>query len=223
VTTISIMGDSISTYFGMNPEGYSVFYDEFNLFRNYMTSVEDTWWAKVLKYLDAEICVNNSYSGSRVSGLAFPSASSDERTSFLHTGDKRPDIILIYIGFNDFGYGVPLTSDKADSHESFYESYRDMLNKIKNNYPESRIVCATLLRGCLMRDPKWEFPETWQGIPFAEYNNMIKKAASEMKIELADLCAYEKRYATKDGTHPTKEGHATIAELWIKYLSENVQ
>lgn len=218
---VSIMGDSISTYMGMNPEGYSVFYDEFNLMRNYMTSVEDTWWAKVNKYLDAEICVNNSYSGSRVSGQAFPSAVSDERTSFLHTDDSNPDIILIYIGFNDFGYGVPLTGEGANEHLTFFESYRDMLSKIKNNYPDSRIICSTLLRGYLRRDPGWQFPEMWQGIPFAEYNNAIKKAAKEVGIELADLEAYGKKYATKDGTHPTKEGHETIAKVWIKYLSEN--
>ena len=55
---VSIMGDSISTFSGFNPEGYSVFYDEYNSHRNSMTSVYDTWWAKVNQFLHAYICVN---------------------------------------------------------------------------------------------------------------------------------------------------------------------
>lgn len=95
---ISIMGDSISTFYGFNPEGYSVFYDEYNAERNSLTSVNDTWWVKVSRFFRAHISVNNSYSGSTVYDTEFPSASSPERTSYLHRKHKYPDIILIYIG-----------------------------------------------------------------------------------------------------------------------------
>ena len=33
---------------------------------------------------------------------------------------------------------------------------------------------------------------------------------------LADVGAYESRYESLDGSHPTAEGHRTIAEAWIK-------
>ena len=68
VKFVSILGDSISTYSGYNPIGYKVFYDEYNSLRNDMTSVYDTWWAKVNQFINAYICVNNSYSGSKVAG-----------------------------------------------------------------------------------------------------------------------------------------------------------
>ena len=114
---VSIMGDSISTYEGYNPEGFSVFYDTDMQNRNGLTSVYDTWWAKVNQALHAFLCVNNSYSGSRVTGKNFPSGSSDKRIRFLSSAKHRPDMILVYLGCNDFGYGVPV------SRKAVYELY----------------------------------------------------------------------------------------------------
>ena len=41
---ISIPRDSISTYVGYNPYGYSVYYKDDRLYDNDITSVDDTWW-----------------------------------------------------------------------------------------------------------------------------------------------------------------------------------
>lgn len=64
---------------------------------------------KVNQFINAYICVNNSYSGSKVTGEKFPSGNCDQRTSNLHTEQYTPDMILIYLGFNDFGNGVHIT------------------------------------------------------------------------------------------------------------------
>ena len=106
---VSFLGDSISTYSGFNPEGYAVFYDAEMQKRNGLNSVYDTWWAKVNQELRAYLCVNNSYSGSRVSGTDFPAGCCSERIMHLHTPKYKPNLILIYLGFNDFGYGVPIS------------------------------------------------------------------------------------------------------------------
>lgn len=100
---ISILGDSISTYMGYNPYGYAVYYKDDCLYDNDITSVNDTWWKKVIDVLGGELCVNNSYSGSCVSGVFESSASSRARCSNLH-GESNPDIIIIYIGTNDRGF-----------------------------------------------------------------------------------------------------------------------
>ena len=215
---VSIMGDSISTYKGFNPQGYSVFYDDSNSFRNGMASVHDTWWAKVIQFLHAYICVNNSFSGSTVNGENFPSANCDERTSLLHTDLYRPDWILIYIGFNDFGNGIKITSNQSDG-AAFFESYCNMLRKIKKNYPQSRIVCGTLMEGFLRDYGSWVFPHKLAGISIYEYNAAIKIAAKLSGVELADLASLNLRYETLDGTHPTKAGHDTIAQAWIRCLN----
>lgn len=214
---VSIMGDSISTYKGFQPQGYSVFYDDSNLFRNGMTSVYDTWWAKVNQFLQAWLCVNNSFSGSRVTGGCFPSADCDERTALLHTDLCSPDWILIYMGFNDFGNGIPITSDRSDS-PSFFASYYNMLMKIRKHYPRSRIVCGTLMEASLRDYDSWKFPQKWAGISICEYNAAIKIAAQLSGAAVADLASLHMRYETLDGTHPTKAGHDTMAQAWIRCL-----
>lgn len=104
---ISIMGDSISTFEGSNPQGYRVFYEGYKARINEMDAVTKTWWYQVIDSLNGELCVNNSYSGSRVSGLQFPASYSERRICELRD-ITTPDHILAYIGFNDFGYHVPI-------------------------------------------------------------------------------------------------------------------
>lgn len=219
---VSIIGDSISTYEGFNPHGYSVFYDNINQQLNGVTSVSDTWWAKVNQYLNADLCVNNSYSGSRVSGNGFPSANCQQRLMNLHTPSAYPDIILIYIGFNDFGNGIKIKKSgfRENYCDSFYDSYLHMIKSIKCNYPKATIICATLLKGYFKDDIKWHFPENFGGVPFDDYNDAIRKAAKKEKIRLADIAKSDARYETLDGTHPTNNGHLTIAEEWISCLKE---
>ena len=219
---VSIVGDSISTYERFNPPGYSVFYNYSNQQLNGVTSVSDTWWAQVNRFLNAELCVNNSYSGSRVSGNGFPSANCPQRLMFLHTQEAEPDIILIYIGFNDFGNGIKIKNSgfREKYCESFYDSYLYMIRSIKSNYPKATIVCSTLLKGYFKDNIKWHFPENFGGVPFDDYNDAIRKAAKKEKILLADIAKSDVRYETLDGTHPTKNGHRTIAEEWISCLKE---
>ena len=63
------------------------------------------------------------YSGRLVSGKFVPAGCSVERCGALHETDK-PNVILIYLGTNDCGYGA----------------YRIMIQRTKCNYPNSKIV-----------------------------------------------------------------------------------
>ena len=71
---VSILGDSISTFEGCNTKGYSIYYDEYHKEINGIKGVEDMWWHKVITHLGAQLCTNNSYSGSLVTGDKFPAA-----------------------------------------------------------------------------------------------------------------------------------------------------
>lgn len=208
---VSVLGDSISTYEGYIPKNYKVYYDEERQKRNGLTSVYDTWWAKVNQYLKAYLCVNNSYSGSKVSG-AFPGAESVERTSSLHKIAYYPDAILVYMGTNDFGFGVPV--------EVFEKAYQKMICQLRTNYPSARILCATIARSYMQGNEKWEYPEMYGGTALEEYNQAIRKVVKARKdIELMDLPNVGIRYETLDGTHPTRRGHAELAQMWISCLN----
>ena len=213
---VSILGDSISTYEGFNPPHYSVFYESENLRKNWMRSVYDTWWAKVNQYLHACICVSNAYSGSRVTGKRFPSASCMERTQNLHSSVGKPDIVLIYIGFNDFADGTPIWANGGE--DAFENAYRLMLQNIKRGYPESVIICGTLMQTYIADMPHWHFPEKWSGVSFSSYNEAIRRSALYENCLIADLAATGNKYQTLDGTHPTRNGHAEIAETWIRCI-----
>ena len=220
---VSILGDSISTFADFNPSGYSVFYDADMQQINGLSSVYDTWWAKVNQSMHAYLCVNNSYSGSRVTGGGFPAASSIERVSHLRTAEYSPDIILVYIGFNDFGNGVSIRKNKFKfkTDLSFFEdAYAIMIDRIKERYPKAKVVCGTLLRTKIRNKKTWIFPEMYSGVQFEDYNNAIRRITKSKLVYLADIGSLDIRYETLDGSHPTKEGHQTIANAWIECLTK---
>lgn len=220
---VSILGDSISTYDGYNPKGYAVYYDEEVQMINGLRSVYDTWWAKVNQSLSAYLCVNNSYSGSEVSGLEFPAGCCLERVMNLRTKEYTPDLILIYIGFNDFGYGepiryAPLSNDGRTNLLYFEDAYHQMLTGLRYFYPKTKIICATLMRTVLRQDCKWHFPDHISGTSIDDYNDAIRRAATNCHVSLADLAKRDRRYETLDGTHPTAKGHQAVADEWIACL-----
>lgn len=230
---VSILGDSISTYSGFNPPGYAVFYDEDMQKRNGLNSVYDTWWAKVIQELHGHLCINNSYSGSRVSGIEFPAGCSHERIMHLHNSKCLPDLILIYMGFNDFGYGVPLrcaplSNEGKTNLNHFEDAYHQMLTGLRFYYPNAKIICATLMRTTLNQNRLWHFPDKLGGRHIEEYNAAIRRAANNCNVGVADLTKRhlnfrgfnicDHRYETVDGTHPTANGHQAIADEWIKSL-----
>ena len=209
---ISIIGDSISTYEGYNPPGYAVYYKEDIVYDNEIESVNDTWWKKVIDGLCGELCVNNSYSGSLVSGIYDSSACSAVRCSSMH-GEISPDIILIYIGTNDRGYNIEIGLDAPYDIKKFYGVYRTMLKQLKSNYPSAKIVCGTLLWGKLKG-----FADQIVKAD-SQYNEAIKLAVNVEGCLLADLALFDERYETLDYCHPTKSGHELMAKLWLKCLN----
>lgn len=212
---ISILGDSISTYEGYQPYEYSVYYRDDRLYENGLESVNDTWWMQVIAAMGGELDVNASFSGSTVAGRFFPAACSDERCSALGA-DEAPDLILIYMGANDRGLSVPVEMEKPTDTNSFYGAYRRMLQKLKKNYPSAKIVCATLPMGCLETENKAEFDRFQR--EDATYNKAIAKAVAAEECILADIAAFGERYETLDYCHPTRDGHKTLAALWLRAL-----
>ncbi|MDE6441378.1 MAG: hypothetical protein K2L12_01320 [Clostridia bacterium] len=217
---ISVLGDSISTYKGYNPSGYSVYYKDDKLYDNEIESVNDTWWKQVIDGLGGELCVNNSYSGSLVSGKFDTSACSETRCSALHC-ETSPDIILVYMGTNDRGFDRGIGLDEPENIQKFYGAYRTMLRRIKNNYPSAKIICATLLIGYL-KDRMNLYYDRFM-IEDSRYNDAIRLAVKEESCLLADIALSGERYETLDYCHPTKNGHREIANLWLEKLGEIIK
>lgn len=223
----SILGDSISTLDGYNPKGYKVFYAGENCVRSGVTAQKDTWWDKVIDFFGGELLVNNSWSGSRVTKLPereqlFPSGCSDERTSSLHINDVNPDVIIVYLGTNDWASGVKTGNETRllgiDENEYFDTAYNTMLKKLKNRYPESEIWCCTLSETYISKNPDFEFPHKHAGTHIEEYNEIIRETVWDNRCRLIDLYDFMMAYDSIDGSHPTQSGMNTIATMMIRSM-----
>ena len=222
---ISIFGDSISTYEGFNPDGYSVYYDETINRVNGLNSVEDTWWARVIKACSGQLCVNGSYSGSMVTGLFFPAGASEKRCCALNTETSDPDMILVYMGFNDLACGVLIkhrVPSSTPDPKAFFDAYGIMLDRLKTNYPNAEIVCGTIARPGLKSGDINYYRSRIDKI-FDEYNGAIKEVCGEKNCRVADIAANGFDYETLDGSHPTALGHLELARAWGKCLGREIE
>lgn len=210
---ISILGDSLSTFYSCSLPNYSVFYTVENAMKNGLSGIADTWWYHVITMLGGELLVNGAYSGSSVSGTKFPSANCYERIKALQS-DNIPDCIIVYMGNNDYGLNRFIYSEKNDLN-CFYPAYITMLCRLQKIYPHARIICGTLMKPYITLHPNWHMPKSNKiGIAFDEYNQAIRKASAEFHVELADLAGTGIIYDTLDTCHGTNKGHREIAEAW---------
>ena len=221
----SVLGDSISTLHGYNPEGYHVFYTEGKCAEAGIKTADDTWWGKVIKHFGGELLINNSFSGSWVSKMPdrdelYYSGCSDERTAGLHKGDIHPDIIIVYLGTNDWYFGAS-TEYKGDIQilrdQSFSYAYNTMLSKLKLNYPTAEIWCCTLSISDASGLPGG-FPFERRGVHINEYCDIIRKTAFNNDCKVADIFSYLVPYETVDAYHPSAKGMDLLAKLIIKEI-----
>lgn len=206
---ISILGDSVSTYYGLTPEGY-VFYGSWNAGETGVESPEDTWWMKVIRAMDGELGRNNSLSGCLVAGRALSSGTSLNRIRDLSV-NGRPDMILVALGANDWGFSV--------LPKEFASEYARMLYLLKETYPYADIWCATLPEG-RAPDDEYFFFDVDSCISKRVYSDIIRKAAAESGVHVADLYRSGQEYSSIDGVHPDKKGMQMLADLWIRELKK---
>ena len=238
----SVYGDSISTFEGITPEGWSVFYQAE---QREITGVEkpcDTWWMQVIDHFGGELLSNAAWSGCVCEGDAFPQGASERRIEALERDGKAPDDILIYIGINDYGWGsayaqicggspnapadlVASCPDRGkvaglapeNAVEKFAESYRRMLRTMHDKWPNARIWAATLLPGRVKGAKTSTSPRWFRGICVDEYNHAIAHAAAATpNCTLVDAAALGFDYEAIDGTHPTKRGMKQLAAMYIQ-------
>lgn len=214
----SVLGDSISTLDGYNPLGYEVFYDRTKCkFANVCTP-DDTWWGQVISFFGGKLLINDSWSGSMVSKhpmCDIPSYScSDERTSGLGKDGISPDVIMIFMGTNDRGYGMKPCAETPDEQGNlaiFGVAYREMLRKLCKNYPNAEIWCITPGKSFCSRSRFFVFPRRLAGRYIEEYIKVIADCAAEYGCFFIDLYSKAKPYDTIDGLHPTAGGMAEIS------------
>lgn len=243
----SILGDSISTYEGMVPDGYAVFYEKEMRDQSGVQKADDTWWSQVVRFLGGRVLVDNAWSGSRAAPLPgaserFPSGCSCHRAGGLHLGTKKPDVILIFLGVNDWANGVPVYPEKEKTGlmtalhgvlygkkerkkrkalpPTFFEAYEAILTQVCRYYPDAEIWCCTPGSTYMRDDPTWSFPRSYAGIPIEQYGEAIRSLARRYGAGIIDFAAEGCSFETVDGSHPTSHGMQQLAMHAAWFLAD---
>ncbi len=239
--TLSILGDSICAYWGISNStavndtlsGNRGWYGSPQL----LSSVEEMWWKQVGTRYGLQLLVNNSWCRSSVTSLRSDEGELSygwntrpgnlhDNTLYNNPGSQpiNPDIIVIYMGFNDIqgevscqtsfdqgfwerieteGYVPPATSD-------FQESFALMVYKVCRNYPDAQVY--------IFNNPAGSYLSRRQ-----TYNQAIGKIAQHYGCTLVDL--YDSplsnfRYYTFDSVHPTAAGMAVMTDIFAAALAQ---
>lgn len=235
--TVSILGDSISTFGGFSNNASSNSTIGNNaVYYNGQGGIDfrDTWWQQAIDSLGMDLLVNNSWSGSCV----FPPRKGEESVGYgercvnLHndiTGEE-PDIIFVFLGTNDLKnypgsvgkesdivYNDLITENPDGSFsysvpETTCEGYAVMLHKMSRRYPDSEIYCMTLL------------PRKNNKTQPTAFNEDISSIAERFGCGVIDLenCGYTpdnlEKYMYDGQVHPNAEGMDLITEAVVSAI-----
>ena len=241
---VSIIGDSISTFEGVNNDTYynatigsnETYYGN-TANANYASFAdirwEDTWWQQVIDVLDMELCVNNSWSGSYILKDEASAGWKDQRVTNLHDRrDEMPDIIFMYLGTNDcaalentdtMGNTASATAMTATSTPTkILDAYSVMIQKAKKSYPDAEIYCFTLLP-----HKGYHMPANQAAVE--AFNAGVTQLAAQYGCKLVDLyndCGISHQRISLDATmldnvHPNGLGMDAITNCVISSMVEN--
>lgn len=213
VLRVSFLGDSITTYEGYSDNGSinETLKQNPTWYKAGTLKASETWWYGVCREMDWELCVNNSYSGGRVSNAY----SYETRACNLHTdAGMQPDVILIYYGINDYNNMVPL--------DEFRACYGKLLDAVRSAYPEAKIFCGTLIPiECHDNGRNTTLTENGAGVGIAAFNRAIVSLAAVRDIGIIDFAvdigADQVSY-TYDRIHPNAAGMKRMCEAALSVL-----
>ena len=199
---LSILGDSISTYPGISNDASANATLRYHPC-HYRSSfpLEQTYWMRIAKRFGLTLCVNNSWSGGNLSGRDDPDAGVNRAEHLSRDDGEAPDLIIVFMGINDLGRGVPLSVFAAD--------YERTLATVKTNHPHAEVCCVNL-------------PDRYPDMKARteQFNNAICNAAlkSGEQFFVADLFGSPLKNDvyynnTVDGLHPDPDGMRMIAEV----------
>lgn len=173
--TISIQGDSISTFAGTITDGNATYYSASHKFVN---SIDATWWGLLINECRMRLIRNDAWSGSRISGTGDNAMCSIARCSNIKhinsTVDTyqygAPEIIVVMAGTNDVSGNVEMgTADGAVT--TYMGAFKTMLANLKSQCRNAKIVVFQLYRGNVL-----------------DYANSGGKHQYEYQEAMANLC-----------------------------------
>ena len=150
--TISIQGDSITTFAGTITDGNAAYY---SVSHKYVNTIDATWWGLLINECRMRLIRNDAWSGSRVSGTGTNAMNNTARCAALKNVNSKvdtyqfgaPEIIVIMAGTNDVSGNVALGEIGSTDVTNYIGAFTMMLRNIKTQCRNSKIVVFQLYRG----------------------------------------------------------------------------
>ena len=232
---VSILGDSISTFTGTMPADYNIYYPESGDIPN----AGQTWWGQLLANTGMVLCRNASSANTDVTGNSLaldgsaPGCSIRRIVDLKGTDGSNPDVIIIYMGINDFARSRTLGSFTSPGVQTdgevmvFTDAYDLMLQKIKALYPTASIYCCTLLERCDLNGNTGAPAVNLNGDTVADFNTQIKAIAKAYGASVIDFYNCGINYTnlslfTVDGIHPTWIGAGVLGQYATQAVLSSV-
>ena len=232
---VSILGYSISTFTGTMPADYNIYYPESGDIPN----AGQTWWGQLLANTGMVLCRNASSANTDVTGNSLaldgsaPGCSIRRIVDLKGTDGSNPDVIIIYMGINDFARSRTLGSFTSPGVQTegevmvFTDAYELMLQKIKALYPTASIYCCTLLERCDLNGNTGAPAVNLNGDTVADFNTQIKAIAKAYGASVIDFYNCGINYTnlslfTVDGIHPTWIGAGVLGQCATQAVLSSV-
>lgn len=200
--SLSILGDSYSTFKGWIPKDYEAWYEDGSTSEpNDVTSVEQTWWHMLCKEMNFKLLQNCSYSGSTICNTGYVPILS-AHISFIKRmkrelgpeQQQKADVLIVFGGTNDFWAGSPIGKIQYDEWtnadlKKFAPAFCYMMHHLREWNPDTQI-----------------------------YNVVNDDISDELKKIMAEVCDHyhitniELADIEKENGHPNRNGMRQIKE-----------
>lgn len=145
------------------------------------------------------------------------------------------DLIVIFMGTNDYGHETPLGTIADTTDVSFYGALNVVVTGLREKYPDSQLVFATPLHrfgfgSSAILGTKFSYDNlpNGEGHSLEDYVNAIKAIAEKYDLPVIDLFTLypytpentkDRVKYFPDGLHPNARGHEILAELLYDQLA----
>lgn len=189
------------------------------------TTGEDKVFHQIIKReYGLKSAINYGVGGTRIARRGLPSEKTvwdyafDLRAEIM---DKTADVIVVFGGTNDYGHGdAPFGDIESCDINTFCGAVNSLIEKLKNIYPQAKIVFMTPIHRMGETSPA---PVSPDGKLLCDYANAIEIICKNHNVDVIDLFKINPidpadSSLVPDGLHPNDEGHKILAKVVAQEL-----
>lgn len=151
-----------------------------------------------------------------------------------YTSISDADLIVIFMGTNDYSHETPLGNITDTTDISFYGALNEIICGIKLIHPESQLAFVTPLHRYGFGSSKilgtqftYDYMTNGKGYSLSDYVSAITEVCKKYSVPVIDLYNQypidptdnaERNAFMPDGLHPNAKGHKLVADLLLANL-----